>query len=278
MVEDVLREALALGEDGRWEEMAQRLADALQDAPEDAYLLCWLGVAEQELGNDGAAYEYFKRCLATEPLDPHLLSLAGAGLAAFNDPDAGTALRAAVLTAPDIPMTRLHYGAYLSREGLHDEALEQLEAARSLAPDDPSVVSELAAARALKGDLSAAVEGFEDALGLAPDDSWTRMLLGLVLVRLERIEEAAEELWRAAEARDDDPEAQVAAALAAAAVGWEDAAHNALARSEYGAQGADAALIQLAEERIADGAVPSRRMLEEAVAPSMLRERLMHPL
>ncbi len=277
-VEDVLREALALGEEERWEEMAQTLAAALDEQPDEPFLLCWLGVAEQEIGNDGAAYEYFKRCLAAEPMDPHLLALAGAGLAAFDDPEAASALRAAVLTAPELPVARLQYGAYLAREGMYDQALEQLQEALRLSPEDPSIVGELATARALKGDLAAAVVGFEEALALAPDDSWTRTLLGLALVQLGRTEEAAEELWRAAEDRDDDPEVQVAAALAAAVVGWEEAAYNALARAEYSAEGADATLLQEANERVAAGPDRAGAMLRDAVAPSMLRERLMHPL
>lgn len=276
-VDEILSQALELGDEGRWQEMARLLADALEDDPDDPYLLGWLGVAERELDNDGAAYDYFKRCLAAEPLDPHLLALAGAGLAAFDDPEAGDALRAAALTGPDLPMTRLHYGTYLAREGLFADALEQLEAARELAPDDPTVHGELGTALALKGDLEAAAESYERALDLAPDDSWTRLLLGLVLVELGRMEEAAEDLWRAAEGREDDPEAQVVAALAAAAVGWDEAALNALARAEYGAEGADRTLIAEADERI-HSADASRAMLVNTVAPSMLHERLMHPL
>ena len=49
-VEETLQEALALGDEGRWEEMAEVLAGALRDSPDDPYVLCWLGVAEQEVG------------------------------------------------------------------------------------------------------------------------------------------------------------------------------------------------------------------------------------
>src|SRR5690606_15015755 len=134
------------------------------------YLLCWMGVAEQELGNDGAAYEYFRRCLAEDPVDPHLLALAGSGLAAFDDPDAEAALRAAALTGPDIPMTRLQYGSYLARAGIFPEALEHLRAAVELEPDDPTGHAELGTALALGGDLEAATKELEHTLELAPDD------------------------------------------------------------------------------------------------------------
>jgi hypothetical protein len=58
-VEERLEEALELGEEERWEEMAQLLTVALRDAPDDPFVLCWLGVAERELGRDGVAYDYF---------------------------------------------------------------------------------------------------------------------------------------------------------------------------------------------------------------------------
>jgi tetratricopeptide (TPR) repeat protein len=275
----VLDQALELGEDGRFEEMAQLLARALEDAPDDPYLLGWLGVAEQELGNEGAAYEYFRRCIAEEPLDPNLLALAGAGLAAFDDPEAETALRAAALSGPDVPMARLQYGAYLARAGLYDEALEHLRAARELVPDDPTVSGELGAALALKGDTGAAVAAFEAAVELAPDDAWTWLLLGLLLLEQPGGEEAgAEALVRAAEEMEEDFEAQLLAALAAAARGWEEAAQAALVRAEQAAAGQDADVWREVEERVGAGPAAARALLVESLAASALRERLQQPV
>jgi Flp pilus assembly protein TadD len=277
-VEATLKEALQLGEEQRFEEMAQLLGQALQDEPEDAYLLGWMAVAERELGNDGAAYEYFKRCVAQEPVDPQLLALAGAGLAAFDDPEAEPTLRAAALTGPDMAVTRLHYGAYLSREGMFVEALEQLQTAARLEPQDPIIFGELGIAHALKGDYAAAAEAMTEALALAEDDSWTRLLLGLVLVELKREEESAETLLQAAQERPFDGEAQLLAALAAATVGWDDAAQDALARAEFSEEPAERALLDEAEERIGAGGERARTFLRETVGPSVLHDRLMQPL
>lgn len=277
-IDAILKEALDLGEEQRFEEMAQMLAEALQDQPDDPFLLGWLAVAERELGNDGAAYEYFKRCVAAEPADPQLLALAGAGLAAFDDPDAEQTLRAAALTGPDMAVTRLHYGAYLAREGMFVEALEQLNAAARLEPDDPVVHGELGIAHALKGDLEAAAAAMEQALALAEDDSWTRGLLGLVLTEMDRGEEAAEALLRSADDRPHDAEVQLLAALAAQAVGWDQAAQDALARAEYAEEGADAALTAEVDDRIASGNDAAATFLKETLAPSVLHDRLTQPL
>src|SRR5262245_29459977 len=165
--------------------MADRLTAALREEPDEPHLLCWLGVAYREAGQDGIAYEYFRRCWQQDPLDPHILAMCGAGLAAFDDPDAEPALRAAVLSGPDVPIARLQYGAYLAREGVFEQALEQLNAAIELEPEDPVIRGELAIALALKGDYASAVNAFERALELAPDDSWSRVLLGLVHSELQ---------------------------------------------------------------------------------------------
>jgi tetratricopeptide (TPR) repeat protein len=277
-VESTLKQALELGEEQRFEEMAQLLAGALQDEPDEPYLLGWLAVAERELGNDGAAYEYFKRCIAQEPADPQLLALAGAGLAAFDDPEAEATLRAAALTGPDLAVTRLHYGAYLSREGMFVEALEQLEAAARLEPQDPVIFGELGIAHALKGDYESAAAAMQEALGLAENDSYTRLLLGLVLGELSRGEESAEMLLKAAEERPFDGEAQLIAAVAAAVAGWDDAAQDALARADFAEEPADTALLEEAEERIGAGPDAARAFLRETLGPTALHDRLIQPL
>jgi tetratricopeptide (TPR) repeat protein len=274
----VLRQALELGEEERWAEMAELLAGALDEGDDDPYLLCWLGVAEGELGNDGAAYDAFRRCIEQEPSDPHILALAGSGLAQFDDPDAEAALRAAALSAPDLPLARLNYGAYLARAGLFDEALGQLGVARDLVPEDPVVRAELGAAHVLRGDLDRGVAELEEALILAPDDSWTRVILGLVLVEIERMDDAAEALVHAARERPDDAEALIIGALAAAATGWLDPAAELLARAEYAAERADVAVLAEAETAIDDGPDAARRILRQTLGPTALRERLAQPI
>jgi tetratricopeptide (TPR) repeat protein len=277
-VEQALEDALQLGEEGRWEEMAALLERALKEDAEEPYVLGWLGVAHRELGNDGIAYEYFKQCWQNDPLDPQLLALCGAGLAAFDDPDAEAALRAAALTGPDVAIARLQYGAYLAREGLFDQALDHLNAAVELEPEDPIMRGELAVAHALKGDHRRAAEKFEETLELEPEDSWSRVLLGLVQLELKESERAAETLIRAAEERTDDAEAQILAALAAASVGWEDAATDIIARAEYAEESVDTELLEETRERIEDGADAAGSFLQDVVAPAALHDRLHQPI
>ncbi|HEU0076842.1 MAG TPA: hypothetical protein VFQ76_04280, partial [Longimicrobiaceae bacterium] len=69
-LEELLEQAAALGEEGRWDEARDLLLEELEDHPEDPALLVALGVASRELGSDGEAYEFFRRTLAAEPQDP----------------------------------------------------------------------------------------------------------------------------------------------------------------------------------------------------------------
>jgi tetratricopeptide (TPR) repeat protein len=273
-VPEILNEALQLGEEERWPEMAEALTLALRDMPDDPYVLCWLGVAEREMGRDGVAYEYFKRAWQEEPLDPELLAMVGSGLAAFDDPEAEAALRAAALTGPDVPVARLQYGGFLARNGMFEQALHHLQAAAELDPEDPAVHGELGIAYALQNNFVAV----SIALELAPDDSWTRVLLGFVQLETGEVEQAAEQLIRAAEERPEDAEAQVAAALAAAAAGWDDAAQTIIARVEYSAEQVDEEMLDEARDLIDEGGEPAMSFLTETVAPVALRERLTQPL
>jgi tetratricopeptide (TPR) repeat protein len=275
---EILNQALQLGEEERWAEMAEALTVALRDLPDDPYVLCWLGVAERELGRDGVAYEYFKRAWEEDPLDPELLAMVGSGLASFDDPEAEAALRAAALTGPDVPIARMQYGAYLARNGMFEQAIQNLQAAAQLDPEDPAVHGELGIAHALQSNYGQAASSMETALELAPDDSWTRVLLGLVQLETGDLEQAAEQLIRAADERPEDAEAQVAAALAAAAAGWDDSAQQIIARVEYSAEQVDEELLDEARDRIDEGGDAAREFLTETVAPVALRERLTQPL
>src|SRR5690606_3511588 len=212
-LETLLARVLSLGEDEDWASAADLLAEPLEEFDDEAAVHCWLGVAERELGMEGVAYERFKRTLALGPTDPYVLATAGNAVAAFDDPEAEQALRTAALTAPDVPLTRLLYGAYLTREGLFEEAGGELLAARALDEDDPQIRYELGVLYALQERYDEAADTLADAVRLDPEDAWTRAVFGLVLLETDRPEEAAGELVEAARLDEQDVEAQLLASL-----------------------------------------------------------------
>jgi tetratricopeptide (TPR) repeat protein len=270
----LLERALTLSDDEDWEGAAEILRDHLQDFEEDPAVHCWLGVAERELGLEGLAYERFKRALALNPEDPYILATAGSGLAAFDDPDAEPALRAAALIAPQVAIGRLMYGAYLAREGFLPEALKELTAAREIDSEDPQIAYELGVAYALAEDHDQATDALADAVRLDPEDGWARVVLGLELLEADQIDEAVGELMSGARLREDDVEAQLAAALAAAATGREGSAYEMLERARMNAVESDLVLVMAVEDRLDAGHEAAASLLNEDLAPNMLRMRM----
>jgi len=274
-LDDLLQQALSRGDEGDWEGMAEELREALELVPEDPALLCWLAVAERELGFPGSAYDRFKEALARGPEDPYILATIGTGLAQFDDPDAEAALRSASLMAPTLALARWMYGAYLSREGLLQDALKELEAAADLVPDDATVAYELGVAFALHGELENALDAFTRSVDLDPGEGWAQVVLGLVEAELGRMEEAARDLSEGARLRPEDVEAQLLAALVAEAAGWEDLAFEMLERGRHVAEAADLPLLDAVEGRLNDGEAESATLLDQEILPGALRERLM---
>jgi predicted Zn-dependent protease len=273
--EEALEQAASLAEEGRWDEARDALLERLEEDPENPELLCWLGIASREMGAEGEAYELFRRALAGTPRDPFVLASIGQGLAALDDPDAEGVLRLAALSAPEFPLARLAYGAYLAREGLFPEAAAELEAARGLAPEDVGVRAELAIAYLLAGRGEEGVEELESALALDAEDAWLRALYGMALLEAGRGGEGAEELHRASLERVEDVELQLLSALAAAGEGWEEEAWNALSRAEAAAEEVDAMLVQEVEERIEAGPEEALEFLRRELLAPTLRERLL---
>jgi tetratricopeptide (TPR) repeat protein len=273
-LEALLERALGLADEGEWEAMAELLREHVAEHEDEAAVYCWLGVAERELGMEGVAYERFKRALALDPQDPYVLATAGNGVAAFDDPEAEQALRAAALTAPAIALTRYLYGAYLAREGLVVEGLAELEAARALDANDPQIAYELGVARYLAGDAEGAAGAMGDAIQLDPEDAWPRVVFGLVLLEAERFDEAAGELSDGARLQPEDIEAQLVAALAACVAGADDLAWEMLERARIRAAEEDGVFLLAVEERLDLGADAARRLLMDEVSPDVLRRRL----
>lgn len=274
-VEAVLRRAFLHAEGGDWAEMADTLAQALEEHPDDPYLLCWLGMAQREMGLDGLAYERFKAALASGSTDPVLLATAGNAVAAFDDPGAEPALRTAALLAPDLPQARWSYGAYLSREGMIDEALVELGEAVRLSPDDPLIHVEKGIAHALGGQLDRAESSFERAVELDRGDGWALLLLGLSRLQSDELDDAVGSLEEGARLRPEDLDAQLIAALALAAAGWEERGLEMLERARIVGGSPESGLVQSVEDRLDEGPDAALRFLSDDFAPRSFRERLM---
>ena len=272
--EEILERAHSLADEGDWVGSAELLLEHLVDFPDNPAMHCWLGVAERELGLGGTAYERFKRALSLDPEDPYVLATAGNGIATFDDPDAERALRVAALSAPDLPIVRMLYGAYLAREGFLELAVQELAAAQRLEPDDAEIMYEVGVAHALSASFDESADALGDAVRLDPENGWVRVVFGLVLLEADRLEEGAGELMAGARLRPDDLDAQLAAALATAATGRDDIAYEMLERARLQASDVDRELVADIEDRLESGPEAAAAVLTEDVAPDLLRSRL----
>ncbi|MEX2584453.1 MAG: tetratricopeptide repeat protein [Gemmatimonadota bacterium] len=272
LLDEQLLEATRLSESGDEHAAMQLLLSLEPEHPEDATLLCMLGALSAHLGSDGMAADFFRRTLAQNPTNPQILVTAGSGLAGSADPAAEAALRLAALTAPELPAARMHYGAYLVRNGLTDQGIEELHAARALDPDDAEIRSHLGTAYLQAKRPAEALQELEAAS--ADQDPDAKLLYGLVLIQEGDLAEAAEELHPVGEALADEPEVQVLLALLFAAQEWEEEAWLAVSRAEAGSSPIDPAVIREVEEALASGPEAARILLIEEVAPAALRDRL----
>ncbi len=272
---EILQSALFYAEYGDWGRAAEILRGALEDEPDQPYLLCWLGLVERELGLKGVAYERFKRALVIGSEDPVLLSIAGTAVAAFDDPTAEAALRTAAVLAPDLPEARWRYGAYLAREGMLEDALSELSRAVELDPEDPVIQLEMGVAHSLMGDLDAAYRCFAQSVELDPGNGWGLILLGLTALQSGDLSESLRALDEGARVRPDDIEAQLLAALVLCAEGWEERALEMLERGRIAASDLDHTLLDQTQTEIENGPEAALEMLRDTLAPSSFRERLM---
>jgi len=273
-LDELLVEASRLVEEGDEDGALRLLLDAEPDHPNDPTLLCMLGVVADQVGAEGMAADFFRRCLAEEPADPELLVRAGAALARSGDPAAEPALRLAAITAPDFAPAHLHYGAFLVRSGVLDQGLEELRAARTLDPDDAAVRRETAVGLLLGGRESEARAEMEAAVDLDGSDVEARFLFGMLLLLADDLPGAAEVLYPAATGLEDDGEAQLILALAFGIEGWMDEAWLALNRAEAATEAAGVEAAREVEEALEDGEEAMRELLLTELAPTALRTRI----
>lgn len=114
--------------------------------------------------------------------------------------------RTAVSLAPNDPLTHWRLANYLHKQRPPDEifqAVSEYEKAVSLSPNDYRYWMELGEALEQAGEHERAEKALREAVRLAPSYAYPRWYLGNLLVRIDRYEEAFEQLRRASEANNE---------------------------------------------------------------------------
>lgn len=255
-------------------QMRKRLDEIAGERHNDLAGLCVLALLCREVGEGERAFAVAKSVLDREPEDPRVLAAAGSAIADTGDPAGEAALRTAALVAPEEPYVRMAYGVHLTREGMVEDGIGQLLAAAAMDEGDPVVALELGIAYATGGRFGRARSAIARSVETDPENPWSRTLLGLVELEDDDPEAAAADLAAAADADPRNFEVQLLAALAAAAVGWQDKAGQLLEGARYFAEGGEQETLEDAEAAIDDGPDSAAEHLAESVAPLSLRTRL----
>ena len=113
---------------------------------------------------------------------------------------------------------------------------------------------------------------------ISPDrgNGWRLILLCLTAPEPGDLEASVVACDEGAKILPNDTDAQVLAALALHAAGWEDRAYETLERARLAAEGVfGSGLVDHAEAELESGSGASPEFLKESLGPSVFRERLM---
>lgn len=221
-----------------------RLAATESNAPEASALV---KQGESRLAQDDAAgaKPLFEQALAQNPDDARAALDLGIVDELLGDvPGAEAAYRRALAAKPDLAQAQNNLGVLLRAKGELAEAIQWLE--RASASDSAATHQNLALAYEDAGDLDKAAQQYTRALELEPQDAMTRANYGLLLLKLNRPEQAVQALKQAHEGARGDRAALLA-------IG------NGLRR----AGAADAALAAMEEAVHAGGEAPTPALLSE---------------
>jgi tetratricopeptide (TPR) repeat protein len=153
----------------------------------------------QQRGNDGAALALLWDAAALAPGDADIQNALGEALERIGALDAAvTTFRAALAARPGFPKASNNLILSLAKSGRGAEAVERARVLVAAAPTDPERHLTLALAQS-EQDVSGAVESFHRALALDPRHVLARYNLALTLSRIDRADQAIEELHRAIE-------------------------------------------------------------------------------
>ena len=151
----------------------------------------------QEHGNDSAALSLLWEAATLAPRDADIQNALGEALDRIGALDgAVTAYRAALAARPDLQKAANNLILALARSGRGEEAVERARGRVADKPADPDRQFTLGLAQS-EQDVSGAIESFRRTLTLDPRHVLARYNLALTLSRIDRSDEAIDELRRA---------------------------------------------------------------------------------
>lgn len=222
---NALQSGLAALQQNHPAEALQKLSVAEREAPGDARVRNFRGIALEQLGRTGEAAEEYRASIRLAPDSPDAYRNLGHLEWVNHHPDAArTPLTTALKLAPTDPYTNYYLGRIDLDAGDFPHAIEHLEKSREIWPPEPKFYLALAnaflsvrqnsdarnalahaqslplgdeerieygALRIALHDTAAGIEVFQQMRAAHPDASWTALNLALAQLRAGRAREAA---------------------------------------------------------------------------------------
>jgi predicted O-linked N-acetylglucosamine transferase (SPINDLY family) len=206
--EQMMREALAHHQAGRWAEAVAAYRRALALRPDYAEVYSNLGLALQNLGRFEEAIGAFERAAGLRPdLAAIQANMGNALRAGARFHGAIAAYRRAIELAPGFAEAHNNLGIALHESGQAEEAIAAFERAIALKSDYAEASSNLGGALSSVGRLDEAIAACQRALALRPDHALAHNNLANALLQGGRLDEAIAACQRALALRPDYAEA-----------------------------------------------------------------------
>jgi len=207
-IHNLLREALAHHQGGRFDEARRGYERVLERAPNEPDALHLLGLLAHQQGDHARAIELMGRAIALRPGAAEFYVNVAAALQAVGDNErAIESLRRAVELAPDLPEAYSNLGGALAGVGQVGKAVQHFQRALSLRPQYEGARIGLASAFARQRRVAEAVGCLREAIRLHPRSAAARVNLADLLRQMGRVDEAAELLRQAIEFEPNMPQA-----------------------------------------------------------------------
>ena len=225
----LLTEGQELLDAGAFAGALAKLDAALAEEPDNPFALSRSGLALLRLGESAAAAERLRRALARGPGEVETRALLAEALGQAGDWQAAAGeWMEVVRRQPGVARHWSNLGGALGRGGEVERAVAALTRAAEL-ERSPDRLSRLAFAEFGAGRLADAARHLEEAAALAGAPAFRHAgALGLILYRLERVEEARAWLARSSRTEPEYAEARLALARVEAAAGRAEEARRAL--------------------------------------------------
>ena len=183
---------LALLDEGRIAEAADRFAESLEINPDQHEAHSNLGICLYRLGKMDEAVKQYRMAIRIKPTyaDAHY-NLGNALLKLNRFDEAAASYRKALRLKPDDPDMHNNLANALIRQGKVEEAIPEYREVLRLKPDYPMAYFNLGYILGRQGKPGQAISYFEKGLRITPDDANAHFQLGLLLAKAGRIDEAA---------------------------------------------------------------------------------------